>query len=241
MTHAFHSDAAEGILAELTTRKQAAVETIPAPSKKTPTKAGRSPTRTPKPSRSCPSRPAAWRPWHLRRLPARRRPRRCPGPMGLTRRVYRGGSGARSAAKPPMIRVDRLCGRSTLIGFSEFDPVTDWSRYRGFCSRPHCQEYARPVQERAHHSFTVRPEPIPNTGGLLPLVISWTGSPSTGRPRSTSSSTPPGSRPGTASPPTRAACRRPGAGQGIPEAASRRLQWRDRPAVHPRPGLRSGR
>jgi hypothetical protein len=73
----------------------------------------------------------------------------------------------------PMIRVDRLCGRSTLNGFSEFDPVTGWSRYWGFCSRPRCQEYGRPIEERARHSFTQRPEPVPNRGGLLPLFFAW--------------------------------------------------------------------
>lgn len=73
----------------------------------------------------------------------------------------------------PMVRVDRLCGRSTMIGFSEFDPATGWSRHWGFCSRPRCREYGRPIEERARHSFTVRPEPIPNTGGLLPLFFAW--------------------------------------------------------------------
>lgn len=73
----------------------------------------------------------------------------------------------------PMIRAKRLCGRSTLIGFSEFDPVTGWSRYWGFCSRPRCREYGKPIEERARHSATKRPEPIPNTGGLLPLFFSW--------------------------------------------------------------------
>lgn len=73
----------------------------------------------------------------------------------------------------PMVRVNRLCGRSTIIGFSEFDPVTGWSRSWGFCNRPRCREYGRPIQERAHHSFTKRPEPIPNVGGLLPLFFSW--------------------------------------------------------------------
>ncbi|MEU5043242.1 hypothetical protein [Streptomyces griseorubiginosus] len=73
----------------------------------------------------------------------------------------------------PMVRVDRLCGRSTLIGFSEFDPVTGWSRHWGFCSRPRCREYGRPIEERARHSFTVRPEPIPNVGGMLPLFFAW--------------------------------------------------------------------
>ncbi|MFK8851288.1 hypothetical protein [Streptomyces sp. Ac-502] len=73
----------------------------------------------------------------------------------------------------PMVRVNRLCGRNTIIGFSECDPFTGWSRQWGFCSRPRCQQYARPIEERARHSFTQRPEPIPNAGGLLPLFFTW--------------------------------------------------------------------
>lgn len=73
----------------------------------------------------------------------------------------------------PMVRVDRLCGRSTLYSFSEFDPATGWVRSWGFCSRPRCREYGRPIEERARHSATVRPEPIPNVGGLLPLFFAW--------------------------------------------------------------------
>lgn len=82
-------------------------------------------------------------------------------------------SGTPHGCQAPMVRVDRLCGRSTMLGFSEFDPVTGWSRYWGFCNRPRCREYARPIEERARYSFTKRPEPIPNTGGLLPLFFSW--------------------------------------------------------------------
>lgn len=73
----------------------------------------------------------------------------------------------------PMVRAEGLCGRSTMHGFSEFDPATGWSRLWGFCNRPRCREYGRPIQERARHSFTVRPEPIPNVGGLLPLFFAW--------------------------------------------------------------------
>ncbi|QKW31439.1 hypothetical protein HUT11_35335 (plasmid) [Streptomyces seoulensis] len=78
-----------------------------------------------------------------------------------------------SGCQAPMIRVDRLCGRSTMHGFSEFDPATGWSRYWGFCNRPRCREYAKPIWERARHSATKRPEPIPNAGGLLPLFFTW--------------------------------------------------------------------
>ncbi len=73
----------------------------------------------------------------------------------------------------PMVRVDRLCGRNTMHGFCEFDPHTGWSRYWGFCDRPRCREYAKPIWERAQHSATKRPDPIPNTGGMLPLFFSW--------------------------------------------------------------------
>jgi len=78
-----------------------------------------------------------------------------------------------NGCQAPMVRAKRLCGRSTIHGFSEFDPVTGWSRYWGFCNRPRCREYAKPIWERAKHSATKRPEPIPNTGGLLPLFFSW--------------------------------------------------------------------
>lgn len=78
-----------------------------------------------------------------------------------------------SGCQAPMVRVKRLCGRSTMLGFSEFDPHTGWSRYWGFCSRPRCREYAKPIAERARYSATKRPEPIPNTGGLLPLFFAW--------------------------------------------------------------------
>ncbi|MFJ8727731.1 hypothetical protein [Streptomyces sp. NPDC093269] len=78
-----------------------------------------------------------------------------------------------SGCQAPMVRAKRLCGRSTMIGFSEFDPDTGWSRYWGFCSRPRCREYGKPIEERARHSATRRPEPIPNCGGLLPLFFSW--------------------------------------------------------------------
>ncbi|MFI6143761.1 hypothetical protein ACIBCC_36930 [Streptomyces griseus] len=73
----------------------------------------------------------------------------------------------------PMVRVDRLCGRSTVTGFCEFDPHTGWARFWGFCGRPRCRAYGQPIAERADHSATTRPEPIPNTGGLLPLFFTW--------------------------------------------------------------------
>ncbi|BBG20718.1 hypothetical protein RVR_P1101 (plasmid) [Actinacidiphila reveromycinica] len=71
----------------------------------------------------------------------------------------------------PMVRVDRLCGRSTSVSFAEFDPVTGWLTPWGFCSRPRCQEYMRPIAERADGSKAKAPEPIPNTGGLLPIFF----------------------------------------------------------------------
>lgn len=73
----------------------------------------------------------------------------------------------------PMVRVERLCGRSTSIGFAEFDPVTGWMTHWGFCSRPRCRSYMRPIAERAQGSKDRAPEPIPNTGGLLPLFFTW--------------------------------------------------------------------
>ncbi|MYW08589.1 hypothetical protein GT034_09575 [Streptomyces sp. SID2563] len=73
----------------------------------------------------------------------------------------------------PMVRVDRLCERSVAHGFCEFDLHTGWSRFWGFCNRPRCRAYATPIAQRAEHSATKRPEPIPNTGGLLPLFFTW--------------------------------------------------------------------
>lgn len=73
----------------------------------------------------------------------------------------------------PMVRVDRLCGRTTTFGFSERDPATGWMTYWGFCSRPRCREYGKPIYERARGSQERAPKPIPNAGGLLPLFFSW--------------------------------------------------------------------
>ena len=73
----------------------------------------------------------------------------------------------------PMVRVDRLCGKSSTINFSELDPATGWMALWGFCSRPRCREYAKPIYERARDSQKRAPEPIPNTGGLLPLFFTW--------------------------------------------------------------------
>jgi len=73
----------------------------------------------------------------------------------------------------PMVRVDRLCGKSTTYSFSEFDPATGWMTYWGFCSRPRCREYGKPIYERSRDSQKRAPKPIPNTGGLLPLFFSW--------------------------------------------------------------------
>lgn len=73
----------------------------------------------------------------------------------------------------PMVRVDRLCGKSTSLNFAEFDPATGWMKDWHFCSRPRCREYAKPIYERAHGSHQKAPKPIPNTGGLLPLFFSW--------------------------------------------------------------------
>lgn len=75
--------------------------------------------------------------------------------------------------RAPMVRVDRLCGKSTSLGFAEFDPVTGWLTHWGFCSRPRCREDAKPILERAEGSKSRAPEAIPNTGGLLPLFFAW--------------------------------------------------------------------
>ena len=81
---------------------------------------------------------------------------------------------APTGCQAPMVRVDRLCGRGTTIGFGEFDPHTGWMTSWGFCSRPRCRQYMQPILERAEHGKDRAPEPIPNMGGLLPLFFSWT-------------------------------------------------------------------
>ncbi|MEU0590017.1 hypothetical protein [Streptomyces ardesiacus] len=73
----------------------------------------------------------------------------------------------------PMVRVDRLCGRSTADGFTEADRVTGRLRFWGFCSRPRCQAYGKTISQRARISNQKAPEAIPNKGGLLPLFFSW--------------------------------------------------------------------
>ncbi|MEV5348913.1 hypothetical protein [Streptomyces achromogenes] len=73
----------------------------------------------------------------------------------------------------PMVRAGRLCGRTTTIGFPEFDPVTGWMTYWGFCSRPRCRAYMQPIHDRAEGSKDRAPEPVPNTGGMLPLFFTW--------------------------------------------------------------------
>lgn len=78
-----------------------------------------------------------------------------------------------SGCQAPMVRVDRLCGRSTSFGFAEFDPATGWMTSWGFCSRPRCRAHMRPIAERAEGSKDRAPEPIPNIGGMLPLFFSW--------------------------------------------------------------------
>ncbi|MEU8682950.1 hypothetical protein [Streptomyces sp. NPDC048611] len=73
----------------------------------------------------------------------------------------------------PMVRVDRLCGRNTVHGFAESDPVTGRRRDWNFCNRPRCLTYAQAVYARSKGSHERAPEPIPNHGGLLPLFFTW--------------------------------------------------------------------
>lgn len=73
----------------------------------------------------------------------------------------------------PMVRIDRLCGRNSMDGFTEADVITGRFRMWGFCTRPRCQAYAKSIYERAQRSNAAAPAPIPNVGGLLPLFFSW--------------------------------------------------------------------
>ncbi|WP_331735979.1 hypothetical protein [Streptomyces sp. NBC_00057] len=77
----------------------------------------------------------------------------------------------------PMVRVDRLCGRSTMYSFSESDLRTGRFRMWGFCSRTRCQAYGRGIEERAKRSHEQAPDAIPNKGGLLPLFFDWVWEP----------------------------------------------------------------
>lgn len=73
----------------------------------------------------------------------------------------------------PMVRVDRLCGRSATLNFPESDVTSGRFRMWGVCSRPRCRQYMQPISERARDSHKRAPEAIPNVGGLLPLFFTW--------------------------------------------------------------------
>jgi hypothetical protein len=73
----------------------------------------------------------------------------------------------------PMPRADRLCGRTAMHHFSEADLVTGRRRDWGFCDRPACRTHAEKVYRHAKKQNETAPEPIPNTGGMLPLFFDW--------------------------------------------------------------------
>lgn len=78
-----------------------------------------------------------------------------------------------NGCQAPMVRIDRLCTRRSVDGFTEADLTTGRFRFWGFCSRPRCQVYGKGVYERAQRSNAQAPEAIPNKGGLLPLFFEW--------------------------------------------------------------------
>lgn len=80
---------------------------------------------------------------------------------------------APSGCQAPMVRREGICGRNTTCSFAEFDAVTGWMRHWGYCSRPRCVEHRRAKQAEVKSSKDRAPEPIPNTGGLLPLFLTW--------------------------------------------------------------------
>ncbi|MFB7896076.1 hypothetical protein ACFC1B_07075 [Streptomyces xiamenensis] len=73
----------------------------------------------------------------------------------------------------PMARAGQLCGRGTVYGFTESDPVTGWATSWGFCGRARCRPYLETTHRRAAASHEAAPKPIPNKGGLLPLFFQF--------------------------------------------------------------------
>ena len=73
----------------------------------------------------------------------------------------------------PMIRRSGPCGKRTSWRFRVTDPETGQWRMTGTCSRH--DEYGRQLRltEKALQQAGGIPEPLPNTGGLLPCYFNW--------------------------------------------------------------------
>lgn len=73
----------------------------------------------------------------------------------------------------PMVRRDGPCGKRGCTSFRRTDPATGEWRVASYCSRH--WDYSREIHqaEIAMTSAGGIPEPVPNTGGLLPCYIGW--------------------------------------------------------------------
>lgn len=81
---------------------------------------------------------------------------------------YQGG-----ACEAPMIRREGTCGRTSVRSFRTTDPSDGTWRMAGFCNR-HTDWYQQAyAAERARMQAGGIPEPLPNTGGLLPCYVNW--------------------------------------------------------------------
>ncbi|WP_330335821.1 hypothetical protein OHS33_39500 (plasmid) [Streptomyces sp. NBC_00536] len=62
-----------------------------------------------------------------------------------------------------------VCGAASHHKVLEMDPRTGWTTARWFCNRH--VEHAERVAEQVREQNAAAPEPIPNTGGLLPVYF----------------------------------------------------------------------
>lgn len=69
-------------------------------------------------------------------------------------------------------RAKRRCGRGTMVGFQVTNPVDGTWDLVGYCSRHRQEADAAHEAERRRRAAGL-PEPLPNTGGLLPCYLPW--------------------------------------------------------------------
>lgn len=67
-----------------------------------------------------------------------------------------------------LAREERMCGAHATIKVIEHDPITGWRRAHWFCRRH--EDRAEEVRAKIN-TLGPPPEPIPNTGGLLPCYF----------------------------------------------------------------------
>ena len=73
----------------------------------------------------------------------------------------------------PMIRRSGLCGKRSSTRFRVTDPATGQWRMAGVCSRHDVFGRELRIAEKALRQAGGIPEPLPNTGGLLPCYLNW--------------------------------------------------------------------